>query len=184
MFGEKIKSTQKSGFTLIELLVVISIIGLLASVILGNIADARKKAFYAKAAGDARTTQIALQLYYDTNKAWPPSGANLITNTGIPSWTTLENLLKPYLPVLPRPGLQARPTQLYMYIRGSTALPIQVQTWDSTTNVISGCITVRDGYYLSYMQAQQSPLTLNDGGIDKDSIEMFEGDYTIKYVAC
>lgn len=60
-----------SGFTLIELLTVISIIGLLASVILVNVGDARKKARDARRLADIRQTITALNLYYDQYGDYP-----------------------------------------------------------------------------------------------------------------
>jgi type II secretion system protein G len=61
------------GFTLIELLVVISIIGLLASVVLVSLNQARTKSRDAARKADLRQIQTALELYYNDNGAYPCS---------------------------------------------------------------------------------------------------------------
>ena len=62
---------QSRGFTLIELLVVIAIIGLLSSVILGSLNSARKKGRDARRLADLKQLQVALELYYSNNLAYP-----------------------------------------------------------------------------------------------------------------
>ncbi|MEK7995391.1 MAG: type II secretion system protein, partial [Planctomycetota bacterium] len=64
----------KRGFTLIELLVVIAIIGMLSSVILASLNTARQKARDARRLSDMKQIQTALELYYDTNRAYPNPG--------------------------------------------------------------------------------------------------------------
>lgn len=59
------------GFTLIELLVVIAIIGILSSVVLASLNDARKKSRDAKRIADIKQLQLALELYYDSNNNYP-----------------------------------------------------------------------------------------------------------------
>lgn len=61
------------GFTLIELLVVIAIIGVLSSVVLASLNTARQKSRDAKRQSDVKQLQLALQLYFDTNGAYPSS---------------------------------------------------------------------------------------------------------------
>ena len=61
-----------AGFTLIELLVVISIIGLLASLLLIAVSDAREKARVATALDTQRQLQKAMELYYDDMGFYPP----------------------------------------------------------------------------------------------------------------
>jgi prepilin-type N-terminal cleavage/methylation domain-containing protein len=64
------KSTRR-GFTLIELLVVIAIIGILSSVVLASLNTARKKGRDARRVADIKQLQLALELYYDANGAYP-----------------------------------------------------------------------------------------------------------------
>jgi len=73
--------TQR-GFTLIELLVVIAIIGLLSSVVLAQLGNARVKARDAKRVADMQGIMTALELYYDDHSdSYPttPTG-NLLSN--------------------------------------------------------------------------------------------------------
>ena len=65
------------GFTLIELLVVIAIIGLLSSVVLASLNNARKKGRDARRLADVKQIQIALELYYSENSAYPAATAAL-----------------------------------------------------------------------------------------------------------
>jgi type II secretion system protein G len=60
-----------SGFTLIELLVVVAIIGMLASVILASLNNARGKARDARRQADIRNIQTALELYFNDHNAYP-----------------------------------------------------------------------------------------------------------------
>ncbi|MBV9159308.1 MAG: prepilin-type N-terminal cleavage/methylation domain-containing protein [Candidatus Kaiserbacteria bacterium] len=63
--------TDRRGFTLIELLVVIAIIGILSSVVLASLNSARKKGRDARRIADIKQLQLALELYYDANGAYP-----------------------------------------------------------------------------------------------------------------
>ena len=85
--------SQKSdkGFTLIELLVVIGIIGILSSVVLASLSNARKKARDGRRITDIKQLQLALEFYYDANQTYP---------------TALSALTAPgYIPTIPKdPG--------------------------------------------------------------------------------
>ncbi len=71
------KASHK-GFTLIELLVVIAIIGILSSVVLASLNSARTKARDARRVADLKQVQVALELYYDANSAYPTSLTALV----------------------------------------------------------------------------------------------------------
>lgn len=62
----------KSGFTLIELLVVIAIIGLLASIVLTTLEDARTKAQNSRKEEEVRQISTALELYRSKYNTYPP----------------------------------------------------------------------------------------------------------------
>lgn len=76
---------NKKGFTLIELLVVIAIIGLLATIVLVSLNNARKKARDIKRIADIKQIQTALEMYYDDHGNYPISGS---CNSTVPngSW--------------------------------------------------------------------------------------------------
>ncbi len=59
------------GFSLIELLVVIAIIGILTTIIMASLSQARKRGRDARRVADVRQLQLALELYYDGNGKYP-----------------------------------------------------------------------------------------------------------------
>lgn len=65
---------------MIELLVVIAIIGILSSVVLASLNDARQKSRDAKRIADVKQMQLALELYFDSNGTYPSSTAQLAPN--------------------------------------------------------------------------------------------------------
>lgn len=87
---------KNKGFTLIELLVVIAIIGILSSVVLASLNSARKKARDARRVADLKQVQLALEMYFDTERKYPTSLSLLVPN---------------YLPAVPKDPLNT----LYSY---------------------------------------------------------------------
>ncbi len=117
---------RNKGFTLVELLVVITIIGLLSSVVLASLNEARSRARDARRISDLNTIQTALALYYEDNGHYPFHDKNndgihdcdeaagvtdecktfflsyKTENTSNQQWDKLENMLSPYLSKLPK----------------------------------------------------------------------------------
>ena len=86
------------GFTLIELLVVIAIVGILSSLVLTNLTNARRKSRDARRVSDIRQVQNALALYAAANSNQYPVGP----------YSALATALVPdHLPSLPQnPGVE------------------------------------------------------------------------------
>lgn len=74
---------KQRGFTLIELLVVIAIIGLLSTLAVVALNNARLKSRDAKRVSDIKQIQTALELYYNDANAYPASLGIKIENAGV-----------------------------------------------------------------------------------------------------
>ena len=94
---------KQRGFTLIELLVVIAIIGLLASIVMVSLNSARAKARDSRRMGDLKQVALALEMYYDTNGAYPTGNYfnPWCLNWGYNCATELQDALASYLNKLP-----------------------------------------------------------------------------------
>ena len=113
---------NKKGFTLIELLVVIAIIGILSSVVLASLNNARRKSRDARRVADIGQLRLALELYFDTNRDYPASGA-------------FNALVPTYIPALPADPLGGA----YGYFKCSTTLyHLGASLEDSTHAALAG----------------------------------------------
>ena len=73
---------SKQGFTLIELLVVVAIIGLLATLSIVALNNARARARDARRVADIKQIQTALELYYNDLGSYPSTiGTSIATGT-------------------------------------------------------------------------------------------------------
>lgn len=72
--GESQRKKDIMGFTLVELLVTIGIIGILATVTVVSIGNARTKARDAKRVSEVKAIQTALALYQNEKMKFPDSG--------------------------------------------------------------------------------------------------------------
>ncbi len=94
---------KEAGFTLIELLVVIAIIGVLASIVLASLNQARQKSRDARRVTDVKQLQLALELYFDGAGAgqYPAAGTTCSATPGTDYG--LEVLVtNNYIPQVPR----------------------------------------------------------------------------------
>ena len=78
---------EKKGFTLIELLVVVAIIGLLATLSIVALNNARARSRDARRVADVKQIQTALELYYNDQgyypSAVPTSGTQIASGTTV-----------------------------------------------------------------------------------------------------
>lgn len=66
---------KQKGFTLIELLVVIAIIGLLSTLAVVSLNNARAKSRDARRISDVKQLQTALEMYFNQNNSYPISSS-------------------------------------------------------------------------------------------------------------
>lgn len=74
---------KQKGFTLIELLVVIAIIGLLSTLAVVALNNARMKSRDSKRVSDVKQLQTALELYYNDANAYPATLGTSIASNGV-----------------------------------------------------------------------------------------------------
>jgi len=150
IFMLKTKRGKHKGFTLIELLVVIAIVGLLATLALVALKNAREKGRDARRKGDLKQVYTALDLYL--------SGPG---NGSYPTQASFECFENTALTNLVSSGLMA----------GLPADPIS-----SRTSVATGCYNYRsDGtdYKIRANLEADSSLMVNDGGSSNAWYEIF-----------
>lgn len=134
-------NARTSGFTLIELLVVIAIIGLLSSVILASLSSARAKSRDARRAADLRQIQLALELYYDTNRAYPNPGwgwrSQCAAWGGYAANNVIPGLVPTYIPAFPSdPEMSTSGnTCCYLYLSNGVDYKILIPHSCSTANL-------------------------------------------------
>lgn len=120
---------KEKGFTLIELLVVIAIIGVLASVVLASLNNARQKSRDARRITDLKQIQLALELQFDSTQGasqYPAAVAAGCTHSGIAAGNAggLEVLqANGRIPTVPRDPLSVTATAV-CYPYATPAAPI------------------------------------------------------------
>jgi type II secretion system protein G len=110
-------SKKVKGFTLIELLVVIAIIGVLASIVLASLDSSRKKGRDARRLADIKQIQLALELYYDQNNAFPPDNG---TTNGVYTFDPTLLTSAGYISAVPTDPLTGKPYPYVAYNAGAS----------------------------------------------------------------
>jgi prepilin-type N-terminal cleavage/methylation domain-containing protein len=90
----------RKGFTLIELLVVVAIIGILSTIVISSINNARASARDAQRLSDIRTIQTALEAYASENGGRYPTPGWVYSNNAT-NWENLGDQLGIALPTDP-----------------------------------------------------------------------------------
>jgi general secretion pathway protein G len=133
-------TTHKRGFTLIELLVVIAIIGLLSTLAIVALGNARLKARDAKRLSDLRQLQTVLELYYTDYNGYPQADADIgagnyaCLNTAGWQATGCANPYMGLVPVGPSTG------EVYHYTSADPTTYSVSATLEGTVNGLSGAI--------------------------------------------
>ncbi|OJI07839.1 hypothetical protein BK004_00110 [bacterium CG10_46_32] len=116
------QKTKYKGFTLIELLVVIAIIGLLSTLAVVALNNARAKGRDAKRVADVKTIQTALELYFADKNTYPVvasglvlggTGATTLSQTGNFSDTISGTTYMGKVPLNPTPAAAACASYTY-----------------------------------------------------------------------
>jgi prepilin-type N-terminal cleavage/methylation domain-containing protein len=173
-----IKNKKQNAFTLIELLIVISIIGLLASIVLVSLNSARTKARDVRRQADIRQLMTALELYYDTNNAYPSARDGLYPNSGWAnsadaSWATLQSQMSAFMsrppidPVNQTGGWAYTGVYNYSYYGGwdygcSQQWYIIVYKLEANLNVSSPGQKACDGTYFNYGSGSDGIVTVGN----------------------
>jgi type II secretion system protein G len=98
---------NKKGFTLIELLVVIAIIGLLSTLAVVALNNAREKSRDARRVADIKQMQTALELYYNDCQQYPDMSGGALT-TALNNCTGATATFGDYMQIVPTdPGTGA-----------------------------------------------------------------------------
>jgi prepilin-type N-terminal cleavage/methylation domain-containing protein/prepilin-type processing-associated H-X9-DG protein len=80
-------SMKRKGFTLVELLVVIAIIGILVALLLPAVNAAREAARKAQCKNNMKQHGLAMNTFYEANKAFPPGRLGCLKGYAAPSAT-------------------------------------------------------------------------------------------------
>lgn len=107
---------NQKGFTLIELLVVVAIIGIMASIVLAALGEARGHARDAQRLSDMREIRKALELFYNEHKRYPGNLDGIHTNGEfIGVGDDIDDVLGRYIQPIPRDPLHDGTVYFYSY---------------------------------------------------------------------
>jgi len=136
---------KQKGFTLIELLVVIAIIGLLSTLAVISLNNARQKSRDAKRVSDIKQIQTALELYYNDANGYPVTTGVASGGSIVYSGTTYMQLV----PTAPTPvdGTACTGNNDYTFTQGGsyTTYTLKYCLGAKTGDVPSGVQTAQPG---------------------------------------
>ena len=116
---------NKKGFTLIELLVVIAIIGLLSTLSVLALNNARQKSRDAKRVADIKQIQTALELYYNDAYGYPLD-AEVVSGIELNFGTTVYMNSIPSAPT-PQDGSCTIANNVYTYTQNGSGASYDIE---------------------------------------------------------
>jgi general secretion pathway protein G len=102
---------RKTGFTLIEILIVVVLLGILAAVVVPNLADSADEAKQKAELTDLDTLRFQIQLYRVKTDSYPKK---------------LKNLVPDYLPLIPTPAYSGGD---WSYSRSTGVITHDTSSW-------------------------------------------------------
>lgn len=126
------KIKKEKGFTLIELMVVISIIGLLSSIVLVSIKDARDKAGSTKFRSEVYQLISALEMYRNDNQKYPYENEPSMSGDGSAYYYHINNDRVEYSGNTPLSGILSRYMKKMPYIPNNSYPDISSNSYPSS----------------------------------------------------
>lgn len=175
-----------TGFTLIELLVALSIIGVMTSVVIASVNDARAKARDAQRITEIKNLQNALLLYFsENNEQFPPhTGESVMGGNTLRLYTSIwgtdtenvfESEIEPFMQNLPEPDGFINPNK--PGFMGGPITTSRVMYRRLTNNTVAGCSGIRGDCYalVVYPETNNSWGSANTAGYFLSNGEIRQG---------
>jgi prepilin-type N-terminal cleavage/methylation domain-containing protein len=132
---------NRSAFTLIELLVVIAIIGLLATLSVLALNNARAKSRDTKRIADIKQMQTALELYFNDASAYPVSVGAGGSITSYNSSTGATTTYMQMVPTPPTPPTAITPYTYELITGAGASYTLEYCLEGSVATLAAGCHT-------------------------------------------
>jgi prepilin-type N-terminal cleavage/methylation domain-containing protein len=163
-----ISNTKKRGFTLIELLVVIAIIGILATLAVVALQQARSRARDSKRMADMKQVQTALELFFNENGRYPTTeewnSGSIVSSSGGEAFMYS-------IPSAPSPAdggcLEASNTYIYIPQNGGASYTIDFCTGKQVSDMPDGAKQMTPGGIIfGSSGSTPDPVVINDCLVD------------------
>lgn len=136
------QSTRRRGFTLVEMLVVISIIGLLASMVVGLAGGATKQSRTKRVKADLQNIITAIDRFKTKFGTYPPDNARAALTTGFISGT--NQLFYELVGSVHRLNPTTQRSEFYVPQLGLTLKSEEIKTWFGVEGFVNATEDMKD----------------------------------------